>query len=517
MKGWSLGAFLAAVLAVLVTVPVVARREAAVPPPGAAMVIIVTPHNEQIRQEFGEAFSRWHAERFGEPATVVWSTPGGTSEIRKMLEASTVAALRNGSPVGGSADLLFGGGTYEYDQLRKPVTVEVAGERRAATVLEPVAFEPEWLRAVYGDNDIAGRPLHDPEGYWFGAALSAFGIVYNAERLDRLGVAAPRGWASLADPRLRGEVALVNPAQSGSVATAMETILLREGWERGWAILRRAAANARSVSASATRAPIEVAQGEAAEALCIDFYGRFQQQVVSDGGSPGRVGYMDPVGMTAVDPDPIAMLRGAPHPQTARRFMEFALSRPGQLLWQLPPGSPDGPREHGLRRLPASRAVHASDGARFVDRVDPWKLATSIADPDPNVRSFVAPLFVAMAIDCRDLSRRAWAAIAAHPDYPRDGSVLLAADAADPRLRAMLERFDAIPPIPGPGGEEVSLESRDGRARVRNGWLRGQWSKEALWPSMDSPADAMRRLLAAGIERNMRAVLAIAEGRVDAP
>ena len=33
MKGWSLGAFLAAVLAVLVTVPVVARREAAVPPP----------------------------------------------------------------------------------------------------------------------------------------------------------------------------------------------------------------------------------------------------------------------------------------------------------------------------------------------------------------------------------------------------------------------------------------------------------------------------------------------------
>ena len=81
----------------------------------------------------------------------------------------------------------------------------------------------------------------------------------------------------------------------------------------------------------------------------------------------------------------------------------------------------------------------------------------------------------------------------------------------------MLERFDAIPPIPGPGGEEVSLESRDGRARVRNGWLRGQWSKEALWPSMDSPADAMRRLLAAGIERNMRAVLAIPEGRVDAP
>lgn len=510
MRGWVPGAALAAALAVLVSVPVVARRDVPRPPRDAAVVIVVTPHNEQIRGEWGEAFSAWHQRTHGAPAVVVWNTPGGTSEIRKMLEAGTVAALRAGTPVGGSADILFGGGTYEYDQLKKPLSVDAGGERRSASVLERVAFDRSWLDSVYGANDIGGRPLYDPEGYWFGAALSAFGIVYNNESLARLGVPEPEGWQSLADPRLRGEVALVNPAQSGSVATAMETILLREGWQEGWAILRRAAANARSVSASATRAPIEVAQGEAAEALCIDFYGRFQQQVMVDGGSTGRVGYMDPVGRTAIDPDPVAMLRGAPHPETARRFIEFVLSPEGQRLWQYPPGTEGGPRQFALRRLPARRTMYAAEMGRFMDRVDPWSIARAIERPNPDVRPFVAPLFVAIAIDNRSLVRDAWRAIATHPEYPQDGSVLLAPAARSPRLRAMLAEFDAMPRVPAPGGRTIDLGDERALGTVRDGWLRGGWKAEGLWHPDDAPADELRRVFAREVRERMERVLEIA-------
>lgn len=497
-------------MAALVAVPVVARRDVPKPPADAAAVIVVTPHNEQIRGEWGEAFAAWHQRKFGSPAVVVWNTPGGTSEIRKMLEASTVAALRSGTPVGGSADILFGGGTYEYDQLKKPLTVQVDGDRRSASVLEPVSFPQEWLEGVYGANDIGGRTLYDPQGYWFGAALSAFGIVYNNETLARLGVPAPTGWQALADPRLRGEVALVNPAQSGSVATAMETILLREGWGPGWAILRRAAANARSVSASATRAPIEVAQGEAGEALCIDFYGRFQQQVMADGGSGDRVGYMDPVGRTAIDPDPVAMLRGAPHPESARRFIEFVLSPEGQRLWQYPPGSDGGPRQFALRRLPARRTMYASELPRFMDKVDPWSIARAIDRPNPDFRAYVAPLFVAIAIDNRTLVREAWRAIATHPDYPQDGSVLLAAEARSPALRAMLAEFDAMPRVPAPGGRTLDLGDEASLGPVREGWLRGTWKGEGLWNPDDAPADELRRVFAREVRLRMQRVLELA-------
>lgn len=512
MKAWATATLLGVALLVLVAVPVVARRGTPALPKGTPAVIVVSPHNEQIRQEFGSAFSRWHQREFGEPATVIWNSPGGTSEIRKMLVASATASLRDGTPTGGDADVLFGGGSYEFGALSRPLTLVVGGEKRSTTVLEPLPFPEEWLHAIYGETSIGGRPLYHPEGYWYGAALSAFGIVYNTEVLARLGISAPTGWSALADARLYSWTALVNPAQSGSVATAFETILLREGWNDGWRILRRAAANARSISASATRAPIEVAQGEAAEAFAIDFYGRFQQQAVARGGSPGRVGYMDPAGRTAVDPDPIALLRGAPHREMAERFIRFVLSADGQRLWQLPAGSPGGPAKFELRRLSASRVVHAAEHERFTDPVDPWSIASEIRNANPNIRDFVSPLFVAMALDNRALLRAAWTAVRTHPEYPQDGRVLAAADARDPRLRAMLEAFDALPVVPGPGGVRHSLDDPASLALVRAGWIEGGWSAAGLWNANDAPLDVLRRIFAAFFREQFQRVIALSEG-----
>ncbi len=511
MRHGRAAAFLATAFAVLVAVPVAARR-GSVPVRGEGRaVIVVSPHHEQIRQEFGEAFERWHERVHGERVTVLWNTPGGASDIRRMLEAGALAALRAGRSVGGTADVVFGGGSWEFEQLKRPLSAESGGTTRTASLLEPVAFDEAWLRSIYGDGTLGGRPVVDPDGHWFGAALSSFGIVWNREALAHAGVDEPSGWESLADPRLVGLTSLSNPAQSGSVATAMEAILQHEGWGRGWAILRRAAANARTVSASGTRGPIDVSQGEAAEAICIDFYGRFQEQAIADGGSPGRLGYLDPPGRTAIEADPIALLRGAPEPELGRRFIEFTLSPDGQRLWQLAPGTPGGPRRFALRRLPVSRAVWERDRARFIDRDDPLVSARAIPGADPNVRAFVAPLFSAMAIDTRILLRRAWEAIVRHPAYPAGGGLVTAADVGDPALRTMLEAFDAMPVADGPGGATVSLAYAAGRAAVRDGWLRGAWRGEGLWAEAESPADALRVRWAAHFERTMRDVLAVAE------
>lgn len=517
MRTWvAAAAFLGAVGA-LVAVPVIARRTTVEAAPDTARVIVMSPHNEQIRQEFGNAFSRWHQREYGEPATVIWNSPGGTSEIRKMLVASYTAALRDGTPPGGNADVLFGGGSYEFGVLAQPLP-QPAGSRPAegtppVRVLEAIPPDPEWIAQVYGDRtSVGGRVLFDRDGYWYGSALSSFGIVFNNDVLQRLGVPQPTEWRSLADARLIGWTALVNPAQSGSVATAFETILLREGWREGWMILRRAAASARSISASATRAPIEVAQGEAAEAFAIDFYGRFQQQAVSLGGSPGRVGYMDPVGRTAVDPDPIALLSGAPNRTTAERFIRFVLSPEGQRLWQMPAGSPGGPEQYELRRLSASYPLIKAEGERFVDRVDPWTLASEIANSSQDMRDFVAPIFVAMAIDNRALLRSAWQAIASHPEYPKDGGMMAAREAHDPVLREMLEAFDALPSVPGPDGATFDLNDASQIAAVRAGWLKGGWRNAGLWNRDDAPSDVLRQRFAQFFREKLGQVVELAKG-----
>lgn len=493
MKPLATAGLLVAAIGVLVAVPVAARRNTPAAVASAPHVVVMTPHNEQIRTEFAEGFSAWYQAKYGEPATVIWSSPGGTSEIRKMLVASYTAALRDDVQPGGDADVLFGGGSYEFTALAQPIAMTVGGVKRTTTVLEPFKIPEAELNAIYEESELGGRRLYAADGSWYGAALSSFGIVYNNEVLKRLGVPVPAGWESLADPRLQGWTALVNPSQSGSVATAFETILLREGWNNGWRILRRAAANARSISASAPRAPIEVSQGEAAEGLAIDFYGRFQQQAVARGGSPDRVGYMDPVGRTAVDPDPIAILRGAPNREVAERFIQFVLSADGQRLWQLPAGTPGGPRQFELRRLPVNRQIYASDGDRFMDKVDPRTLAHKGESSKYSVRDFVSPIFVAMAIDSRQLLRQAWACIARHPEYPHDGTILSAEDARDPRLKAMLTAFDALPTVPGPEGAVYDLNDPKNLAAVQAGWLKGGWMSAKLWHADDAPAEVLRR------------------------
>jgi len=87
--------------------------------------------------------------------------------------------------------------------------------------------------------------------------------------------------------------------------------------------------------------------GETAYAFSIDFYG-FAQVAIA-----GRTNLMFvlPQDFTAVNPDGIAILKGAPHLAAAQAFIDFVLSEEGQRLWFLPRGHPDGPKQFSIERM----------------------------------------------------------------------------------------------------------------------------------------------------------------------
>ncbi|NBX35641.1 MAG: extracellular solute-binding protein [Planctomycetes bacterium] len=517
MSRLATGASLAAVVMLALAPAVLYRGERQVP--AQRIVVVVSPHNQQIRQEFSTGFARWHREHFGEAAEVRWNTPGGTTEIRRMLVAQTESALRSGSPVGGQADILFGGGSYEFDLLTKPVTVD-GDPPRSATVLAPCEWiTPQMLEEWYGTNDIAGKKIYDPKLHWFGVAFSTFGIVSNIVRCEELGVHPPQRWEDLAQPALRGSVILANPAQSGSVATAFETILQRLGWTRGWQVLRRAAANSNHIIASSSVVPTKVGNGESAAGVAIDFYGRFQVQSLADAAertgldSIARLHFVAPAKESVIDPDPIAVLRGAPHPEMAQRFVEYCLSTDGQMLWQAAPGSEsdeacDHPRpvRYALRRLPSRRAVYSCCIDCFVDRINPFD-EPSIPAPNPNYRDFVSTLFLPMAMSHTPLLQAAWQRIIAHPSYPAGSAVVSAADVSDAQLKRWLEAFDAMPTAPAADGVELKLASLDDIGAVRAGWLKGGFKDRSLWESRDDPRTLLRRRFAAFFERQYRSII----------
>lgn len=511
----SLGRFvLPSLLIVLAALPVLLSRGIERSDDATKRAIIYTPHNEQIRAEFAHGFSAWHQRTYGEPAELVWNTPGGTSEIRRILEANAESALREGRPIGGNADLVFGGGSYEFGQLKREISIGEGDAKRSGRILEKPSFDAAWLAKTYGENLVGDQPIYDPEGYWFGAALSGFGIVYNRDLLARLGVPEPREWADLADARLAGAVTLVNPAQSGSVTTALEAILQRLGWDQGWKIIRRMAANARSVASSAPKVPLDVSAGESAAGPCIDFYGRYQAQAIRDAGDADRLGYIDPVGQTVIDPDPVALLSNAPNRETAERFIRFVLTDEGQALWQYRANVREsvvdvidlGPEQFELRRMPVLRSFIAAHHDKFIDDVDPFALASAVVNPDKNARAFIAPLFSAMCADRRDELADAWRAIRTHPNYPRAdelSKVLITADdVSDPQLKSMLVAFDAFPAVAAPNGATLDLNTREGRAAIRDGWLKGKFNGAGLWPDGASASDELRRQIGAGIDEN---------------
>ncbi len=409
-------------------------------------LIIVTPHVQQIRREFGAGFDRWHFRKYGQHARVDWRGPLGTTEIIQLLESQYNAAIKShryelrGDPkkpefvmppgtIG--IDMVFGGGTFDHGRIKTGIKTTIPGPdgkplEVSCSMSAPAGFDPKDLEALFGPNKCGSQNLYDPDQHWIGVALSAFGIVFNRDVLASLNIPEPRTFADLTDPRLSGRVALADPRQSGSIATSFDSILSNQGWDRGWRILREMSANTRYFTYSSTKPPIDVAAGEAAEGLAIDFYGRGQaQSVMLPGQTPqtSRVGYVDPAGSVYIDADPCSILRGGPHPDLAKRFIEFCLSDEGQALWQFhavstpqgasnpigEEGKPLGPEQYELRRAPARRAMYEKYMAYFVDQSDPFKLASDVAPK--GWRSSIGVMMGAFAIDTADDQRAAWAVL----------------------------------------------------------------------------------------------------------
>lgn len=425
---------------VILGVPFLAkpRTERAVEPGDERTLVIITPHVQQIRDEFARGFAEWMQRTSGKRVRVVWNIPGGTSEIIKTLQAQYTAAIKNGDiAADGSCqpgvipiDLMLGGGSYDHGRLKRGVAVKVntpGGEKDVTLSMSvPAGIDSGQMMEWFGENKIGAQTLYEPEQYWIGTALSSFGIVYNREMCRERGIADPTGFEDLTKPEMMGLVALADPRQSGSIATTFDAILSAYGWEKGWRVLREMTANTRYFTNSSTKPPIDVGQGEAIAGLAIDFYGRNQAEQISLPGqdpATARVGYVDPKGAVYIDADPVSVLRGGPEPELARAFIAYCLSDEGQALWNLPSqrdprgsGNPSvqdagksvrlGPVVSNLRRLPIRREFYRTYGKYMTDQVDPYAIASQ--NTPKGWRDAIAPMMAAFAVDVMRDQHEAW-------------------------------------------------------------------------------------------------------------
>ena len=298
-------------------------------PCDADHLVLMSPHSDEIQNEFESAFVAFYQKATGRDVQVEWlDIGGGTSSILRYIKSEF-----GRSPEGIGIDIFWGGGTAPYVDL---------SERGLCHAYRLPDALLQRLPAQVG-----GVPLCDSAYRWYGTTLSGFGIVYNRRVLEVLNLPIPKTWADLGAPELFSWVGSGDPRKSGSVHMAYELILQAYGWEKGWEVMTTMGANVRNFGASGSYAPKEVAVGEVAYGLSIDFYAWAQAAEVGD----DYVGFVMPDNLTIVNPDGIAILKGAPNLEVAQAFLEFVMSDAGQKLWFLKKGSPGGPVNKQLNRF----------------------------------------------------------------------------------------------------------------------------------------------------------------------
>jgi len=294
-------------------------------------LVLVTPVAKTLTDPTLAAFAKYAKEK--------WNVTVRTSA----LAAGTPVAYGRivewkGRP---EADIFWGGESALFDKLTE--------QKLLAKLDLPKAVMDAIPDSIGKPKPI---PLKDPKGYWTGTVLEPYGLVYHPKVLARLGVAPPKDWDDLLDPKLKGNVAQCAPTRSSSSHATYEVILQRDGDAKGWEWLKRLGGNTGIFTARSRDVPSVVAKGEFAAGFAVPSYMAFEDRLAGF-----DIKFVAP--KTAwITPEPIAILAGAKHPKAARAFIEFLLSEEGQRVAMERGVFPITPK-YRVQGAPGSRAEMA--------------------------------------------------------------------------------------------------------------------------------------------------------------
>jgi ABC-type Fe3+ transport system substrate-binding protein len=328
-------------------------------------VVVLTSYAEELSGRFQRAFEARH--------------PGARVEILWRQSADALAYLRRG-------------GIREIDVYWTPSPRNFA-LLKAEGHLAKLAVDPEALPPT-----LAGFPISDPDGHYVAFELAGYGIAYNPEAVRKLGLSPPQDWRDLAHPAYRGQVQLPIPGRVGFAPVLIEAVLQGDGWREGWAVLAGIAANAEFGGGDRAPEADDIVSGRKAARMTIDFFAAPAARRKDPG--PGLPAFVYPP-RTAYNPAQVAISAAAPHPEAARLFVDFLLSREGQELLL----DPD------VRRLPVRKEIYAAHPEISARPFAPDNLAYSDALSRAR-QGLVAALFEVALVEPHTQAVPLWQALA---------------------------------------------------------------------------------------------------------
>jgi putative spermidine/putrescine transport system substrate-binding protein len=163
------------------------------------------------------------------------------------------------------------------------------------------------------------------------AFAAACGLLYDAKTMRERGVAPPAAWADLWRPELKGKVAIAQPGNVYGYSVLVAAARLAGGSQQqldpGFAKMRELAPNLATVVRAASQLGDLFSTGGA----WIGVYSDSTAFRMHKKGMP--VVFVHPREGAFFVPLSIAVVKGSPHPDGARRFVNFMLGAPAQQIW----------------------------------------------------------------------------------------------------------------------------------------------------------------------------------------
>lgn len=246
-------------------------------PDESMRLTIYTSHKEEVYMPIVREFE----ERTGIWVDVI---TGGTNELLERIESQQDNV---------EADVMFGGGV---ESLK--------------------AYEHCFSPYVVGSSGSIREPHQAEDAVWTPFSALPVVLIYNTKLVspDKI-----TGWSSLSDPIFRGRIAFADPAISGSSFTALATqILAGKSMDKTLATL---AENLQGKTLSSSGDVLNaVADGSYLVGITLE---ETALKYIAAGADLAMV---YPEEGTSCVPDASAIVKGAPHSENAKRFLDFTVS-----------------------------------------------------------------------------------------------------------------------------------------------------------------------------------------------
>ena len=208
-----------------------------------------------------------------------------------------------------------------------------------------------------------------------GLYLGALGYGYNETELRRRSIPAPTCWADLLKPVFKGEVQVADPNASGTSWTMLASLVQLMGEEPAFDYLKRLNSNVDQYTSIGAAPAQATARGETVVGIA------FQHDVIDAAKQNPAVKVVSPCEGTGFEIGSMSIVKGARHPEEARRFYEWALTPAAQAIaasngsYQMPsntatPVPPEAPDISGIKLInyDFERYGSATERARLLQR-----------------------------------------------------------------------------------------------------------------------------------------------------